>query len=154
MKTEPDEFSINDLQRAGSTLWTGVRNYQARNFMTQKMRHDDHVFVYHSSCETPGIYGLGQVLETPVVDPTQFDKKSDYFDPKSPRDNPRWHCAKIGFVEVWPAPLTLARIRQEKSLQTMALLKRGQRLSIQLVTPAEARLLLKLRSKGDLDLHV
>jgi predicted RNA-binding protein with PUA-like domain len=149
MKTEPEEFSIDTLESEGSTLWTGVRNYQARNHMMRDMKPGQTVFVYHSSCPQPGIYGLGQVESSPCVDPTQFDPRSPYFDPKSSAAKPRWHCAKIRFLEKWSRPVALSQIRHTPSLKEMALLKRGQRLSIQLVAPQQAKTLLRLALAPD-----
>ena len=96
MKSEPDAYSIDNLKNDGSTLWDGIRNYQARNFM-RKMNKGDKVFFYHSNCKPPGIVGLMEVIDLNIVDPTQFDKDSKYFDPKSKHDNPRWDCVKVKY---------------------------------------------------------
>ena len=96
MKSEPDAYSIETLKNDGVTLWDGIRNYQARNFM-RKMNKGDKVFFYHSNCKPPGIVGLMEVIDLNIVDPTQFDKDSKYFDPKSKPDNPRWDCVKVEY---------------------------------------------------------
>ena len=97
MKSEPDAYSIDTLKNDGVTLWDGIRNYQARNFM-RKMNKGDKVFFYHSNCKPPGIVGLMEVIDLNIVDPTQFDKDSKYFDPKSKPDNPRWDCVKVKYI--------------------------------------------------------
>ena len=96
MKSEPDAYSIDNLKNDGVTLWDGIRNYQARNFMRQ-MDKGDKVFFYHSNCKPPGIVGLMEVIDLNIVDPTQFDQDSKYFDPKSKPDNPRWDCVKVKY---------------------------------------------------------
>jgi len=138
MKSEPDEASIDDLARApNKTLpWTGVRNYQARNFMRDQMRPGDGVLFYHSSCPEPGVAGLAQVVGAPYPDPTQFDPKSKYFDPKATREAPRWMLVDVKLVRKTRL-LPLAEIRQAPELATMRVLQRGNRLSITPVTPAE-----------------
>ena len=138
MKIEPDECSIDDLaRRPGQTVpWTGVRNYQARNFMRDAMRPGDTVLYYHSSCAEPGIAGLAEVASTPYPDATQFDPDSPYFDPKSTREQPRWVNVDVRFVRKTPL-LSLPRLRAEPRLATMALLQKGSRLSITPVTDDE-----------------
>ena len=96
MKSEPDAYSIDTLKNDDVTLWDGIRNYQARNFM-RKMNKGDNVFFYHSNCKPPGIVGLMEVIDLNIVDPTQFDQDSKYFDPKSKPDNPRWDCVKVEY---------------------------------------------------------
>jgi predicted RNA-binding protein with PUA-like domain len=138
MKSEPDEASIDDLARAPNrTLpWTGVRNYQARNFMRDQMRPGDGVLFYHSSCAQPGVAGLAQVVGTPYPDPTQFDRESKYFDPKATPDAPRWVLVDVKLVKKTRL-LTLAELRAAPDLATMRVLQRGNRLSITPVTAAE-----------------
>ena len=97
MKSEPDAYSIDTLKNDGETLWDGIRNYQARNFM-RNMKKGDKVFFYHSNCKPPGIVGLMEVVDLNIVDPTQFDKDSKYFDPKSNPENPRWDCVKVKYI--------------------------------------------------------
>ena len=143
MKSEPDECSIDDLVQKGRVPWTGVRNYQARNFMRDEMRMGDGVLFYHSSCPEPGIAGLAEVCSAAYPDETQFERKSPYFDPKSARDNPRWLHVDVKLVRKTPL-LSLARMREEPSLATMQVLKRGNRLSITPVTGEEWRAVLAL----------
>jgi len=144
MKTEPDVLSIDRLQALKTSLWDGVRNYQARNFMMKDMQVGDEVLFYHSSCEVPGVAGLAKVSAAAVPDPTQFDKKSDYYDPKATREKPIWFCVAVEFDRKFAQPVTLADLRAEKKLNTMLVLKRGQRLSIQPVTAKEYAQVLKM----------
>ncbi|EJO53811.1 EVE domain-containing protein [Burkholderia multivorans] len=138
MKSEPDEASIDDLAHAPQrTLpWTGVRNYQARNFMRDTMKIGDGVLFYHSSCPEPGIAGLAEVASTPYPDPTQFDPKSPYYDPKSSPESPRWLLVDVRFVKKTPL-VSLAALREHEELADMRVLARGNRLSITPVTRAE-----------------
>ncbi|MDN7945126.1 EVE domain-containing protein [Burkholderia multivorans] len=138
MKSEPDEASIDDLAHAPQrTLpWTGVRNYQARNFMRDTMKIGDGVLFYHSSCPEPGIAGLAEVASTPYPDPTQFDPKSPYYDPKSSPESPRWLLVDVRFVKKTPL-VSLAALREHDELGDMRVLARGNRLSITPVTRAE-----------------
>jgi predicted RNA-binding protein with PUA-like domain len=145
MKSEPSVYSIDDLERDGETGWEGVRNYQARNFMREAMRPGDWVLFYHSNAEPPGIAGLARVVsECAEPDPTQFDPSSPYHDPVSEPDDPRWWMVRVGFVERFARLLPLERLRAEPALAGMALLRRGQRLSVQPVTLAELRRVLEL----------
>jgi predicted RNA-binding protein with PUA-like domain len=140
MKSEPDEASIDDLATASSrTLpWTGVRNYQARNFMRDTMQLGDGVLFYHSSCPEPGIAGIARVVSGAYPDPTQFDPKSAYFDPKSTRESPRWMLVDVEFVKKIPL-ISLAELRKHRELADMRVLAKGNRLSITPVTEAEWR---------------
>ena len=97
MKSEPDEFSIDDLAKKKVEPWTGVRNYQARNFIRDGMQVGDGVLFYHSSCEVPGVAGIAEVASAPYPDPTQFDRKSDYYDAASKREEPRWYLVDVKF---------------------------------------------------------
>ena len=142
VKSEPSEFSIDDLQKVKSTLWTGVRNYQARNFMTQAMKVGDKVFFYHSNAEPSGIAGVAVVASKAEPDPTAFDKKSDYFDEKSKKDSPTWQCVTVQF-EKKTKFLALDQLRKIKGLEEMLLLRKGQRLSIQPVSEREGEILFK-----------
>ncbi len=137
MKSEPDVFSIDALAAKKSALWDGVRNYQARNFMMNDMKVGDQVLFYHSSAEPPGVAGLARVAGKAEPDPSQFDKKSEYYDPKATREKPIWYCVKVEFVEKFPELVPLEKLRAHKALKDMLLLKRGQRLSIQPVTDKE-----------------
>ena len=137
MKSEPDVFSIDDLAQKKQSLWDGVRNYQARNFMTNDMQVGDEVLFYHSSAEPPGVAGRARVVAAAAPDPSQFDKKSEYFDAKATKAKPIWFGVTVGFVEKFPALVELNRLREEPPLKDMLLLKKGQRLSIQPVTGNE-----------------
>jgi len=145
MKSEPEDFSIDDLQRVGIEPWTGVRNYQARNFMRQ-MQPGDGVLFYHSSTEIPGIYGVAEVASTPYPDPTQFQKKSKYFDEKSTQEQPRWDLVDVKFVRKLRRGIPLDEIRThaERLGEDFALIRRGTRLSVLPVTAAQWKLLLSL----------
>ena len=149
MKSEPDEVSIDDLARADrQTLpWTGVRNYQARNFMRDAMRIGDGVLFYHSSCPEPGIAGLAEVASTAYPDATQFDPKSPYHDPKSAPEEPRWVLVDVKLVRKTRL-LSLAEMRDQPSLASMRVLQRGNRLSITPVTAAEWRAAQSLLAAG------
>jgi predicted RNA-binding protein with PUA-like domain len=138
MKSEPTECSIDDLASApGQTVpWVGVRNFQARNYMKNEMRPGDGVLFYHSSCPIPGIAGIAEVVGAPYPDATQFDAKSPYFDPKSRAEAPRWIHVDVKLVEKTRL-LSLAEMRSAPELATMQVLRRGNRLSITPVTPAE-----------------
>jgi predicted RNA-binding protein with PUA-like domain len=137
MKSEPDEVSVDDaLAAPKSTVpWTGVRGYQARNFMRDAMQVDDGVLFYHSSCAEPGIVGIARVASTPYPDPTQFDRKSKYFDPASKREEPRWVLVDVQVLRK-TRNLTLPELRADPQLQDLVVLRKGNRLSI---TPVEAR---------------
>jgi predicted RNA-binding protein with PUA-like domain len=138
MKTEPDECSIDDALAAPAriTPWTGVRNYQARNFMRDQMRVGDGVFFYHSSCEHPGIAGIAEVSELAYPDATQYDPGSKYFDPKATPQNPRWFNVDVRFVKKTRL-LGIKELRDYTDLATMRILQKGNRLSITPVDPAE-----------------
>lgn len=138
MKSEPDEFSIEDLSRAPkkTTPWFGVRNYVARNFMRDSMRVGDGVLFYHSSCEVPGIAGLAKVASTPYPDASQFDRKSPYFDPKAKREEPRWILVDVK-LDRKTRLMPLEEMRTHPELAAMITLKRGNRLSITPVTASE-----------------
>ena len=138
MKSEPHEFSIDDLAKSPkkSTAWFGVRNYQARNFMRDQMALGDPVLFYHSSCEIPGIAGIAEVSKLAYPDETQFDKKSKYYDPKATRENPRWVHVDVKLVKKTRL-VPLSELRDYKPLADMQLLQRGNRLSITPVTPEQ-----------------
>ncbi|MUV12742.1 EVE domain-containing protein [Noviluteimonas gilva] len=148
MKTEPDTFSIDDLERVGVEPWNGVRNYQARNHM-RAMQPGDGVFLYHSSCAVPGIAGLAKVATAAYPDPTQFDKKSDYYDPKSTREEPRWSLVDVAFERKLAHVITLEDIKAHADAlgEDFALVRRGNRLSVLPVTAAQWKQLLKLEQK-------
>ena len=145
MKSEPDEFSIDDLVRAKrqTTPWIGVRNYQARNFMRDGMSVGDRAFFYHSSCPEPGIAGIVEISSTAYPDATQFDAKSPYYDAKSTRAEPRWVHVDVKLVKKTRL-VTLPELRAARGLEDMVTLRRGNRLSITPVTPAEWKIVEKL----------
>ena len=145
MKSEPDEFSIDDLAAAPrrTTPWFGVRNYQARNFMRDGMRVGDRAFFYHSSCDEPGIAGIVEVTKPAYPDATQFDAKSPYYDPKASRESPRWLNVDVTLVRKTRL-VTLPMLRATPGLGGMVVLRRGNRLSITPVTPAEWKIVEKL----------
>ncbi len=144
MKSEPDEVSIDDALAAPdqTVAWTGVRNYQARNFMRDAMRIGDAVFFYHSSCAEPGIAGIAEVVSTAYPDPTQFDPSSPYHDPKSAQVEPRWMLVDVKVVKKTRL-ISLPELRQQEGLEEMILLKKGNRLSVMPVTPSEWRIIVK-----------
>jgi len=144
MKSEPDEFSIDDLVKAPkkTTAWFGVRNYQARNYMRDHMRIGDGVLFYHSSCEVPGIAGIAKVSSKPYPDASQFDRKSEYYDPKSKPEEPRWMMVDVK-LEKKTRVMPLDEMRTYPELADMVVLKRGNRLSITPVTEREWRFILK-----------
>ena len=137
MKSEPGEYSIDDLERDGKTYWDGVRNYQARNLMRDRMRIGDGVLYYHSNAKPTAVVGLARVCSESYPDPTQFDPDDGHYDPKSDPENPRWYLVDIEFERRFDEPVTLAELRQRHDLEGMALLRRGQRLSVQPVTARE-----------------
>lgn len=129
LKTEPDSFSVQDLQRNGKTAWEGVRNYQARNFIRQ-MAPGDRAFIYHSSCKNVGIAGIAEVLSAPTADPTQFDPHSPYFDAKSTAEQPRWQLVEVGFVATLAQVLPLPQLKANPALAELPLVQKGNRLSV------------------------
>jgi predicted RNA-binding protein with PUA-like domain len=145
MKSEPDEVSIDDALAApdGVVPWTGVRNYQARNFMRDAMRIGDGVLFYHSGCAEPGIAGIAEVASTPYPDPTQFDASSPYHDPKSTQEQPRWMLVDVRALRKTRL-LSLAQMRSDPELAEMQLLRRGNRLSITPVEPAQWQRIMQL----------
>lgn len=143
LKSEPLVFSIDDLQTRGVSLWDGVRNYQARNFL-RAMQAGDAALFYHSSCPQPGIAGVMTIARAAHPDPTQFNPDSPYFDPKSSPDNPRWDGVEVRFKEKFTDVLPLAVLRETPALAGLALVQKGSRLSVMPVTPAEWMTILKL----------
>ena len=146
MKSEPTDFSIDDLQRVGTEPWNGVRNYQARNFMRDGMRVGDGVMIYHSNTKVPGIAGLARVASAAYPDDTQFDTKSHYFDPKATREQPRWFLVDVAFERKLDRLIPLDEIRKhtDELGEGFALTARGSRLSVFPVTAAQWKLLLSL----------
>ena len=142
MKSEPDAYSIDNLRNDGETLWDGIRNYQARNFM-RNMNKGDNVFFYHSNCKPPGIVGIMEVIDLNIVDPTQFDKDSKYFDPKSKTDNPRWDCVKVKYKSKSDKILSLPELKILFSEDELLVVKKGNRLSIIPIELNVAEMILK-----------
>ena len=148
MKSEPGDFSIDDLERVGTEPWTGVRNYQARNYLRDGMTIGDGVLFYHSNATPPGLAGIGRVVSEAYPDPTQFNPDSDYYDPKSDPDNPRWQLRDIGFERKLARLIPLDEIKQHaEKLGDFALLARGNRLSVMPVSKAQWNTLLKMEKR-------
>jgi predicted RNA-binding protein with PUA-like domain len=141
MKSEPSEFSIDDLARDGHVAWFGVRNYQARNFMRDQMKVGDGVLFYHSSCEEPGVAGLAAVSKLAYPDETQFEAGGKYFDAKATRENPRWFNVEVAFKRKTRL-LSIAEMRELPQLASMRILAKGNRLSITPVDPDEWKFIL------------
>ncbi len=145
MKSEPDEFSIDALAKVGREPWSGVRNYQARNYMMKDMKVGDGILFYHSNCAVPGVAGLAEVASTPYPDPTQFQRKSDYYDAASKPEEPRWWLVDVGFQRKFKRVVSLDELRaQAEALGDFALLRRGNRLSVLPVTAAQYKHILSL----------
>jgi len=136
IKSEPDVFSISDLEKVGREPWSGVRNYQARNFMWKEMREGDLALFYHSNAKPPGVTGVARVVGEPYPDPTQFEPGSDYFDPKSTLEKPRWWLVDFQHVAIFPMMVTLETLKNDPVLSEMMVCQRGTRLSI---TPVEEK---------------
>ena len=142
MKSEPNVYSIDSLKKDGVTLWDGIRNYQARNFM-RNMAKGDKVFFYHSNCKPPGIVGLMEVIDLNIVDPTQFEKQSKYYDPKSKPNNPRWDCVKVKYLCKSNKILSLPELKILFNEDELLVVRKGNRLSIIPVKMNVAKLLLE-----------
>ena len=141
MKSEPDAYSIETLQKEKETIWDGIRNYQARNFM-RKMEIGDQAFFYHSNCKPPGIVGLMEIVNKNIIDPTQFDKNSKYYDSKSDVSNPRWDCVKVKFLFKSKQIISLQELRSLFNEEELLVVKKGNRLSILPVMKKTANLLI------------
>jgi predicted RNA-binding protein with PUA-like domain len=148
LKTEPDTFSIDDLASAKNqtTSWEGVRNYQARNYLRQ-MRSGDLAFFYHSSCAIPAIMGIVTIIHPHYPDPTAFDPRSPYFDPKSSPENPRWFTVDVQLKKKLSSSIPLSIIKQNSQLENFPLVQRGSRLSVIPVRPSQWEILLTLHSE-------
>jgi predicted RNA-binding protein with PUA-like domain len=145
-KTEPSECSITDIRAAGSegVIWEGVRNYQARNFLRDQIQIGDQILIHHSSCAQIGIAGVATVQTTAFTDPSQFERSSMYYDPKSTAEKAPWVAVRVGFIQQFTTVLTMAQLRDVAGLEQMLLLKKGNRLSIIPTTKAEFDLVLSL----------
>ena len=143
MKSEPDVYGIDHLQQDGTTLWDGIRNYQARNFM-RSMALGDQAFFYHSNAKPPGIVGMMEVVETGITDPSQFDPANKYFDPKSKPEAPRWDCVRLRYLGRFTQLLSLDALREQFSVEELPVVRNGNRLSILPVPEASAARLLEM----------
>ena len=153
MKSEPDEFGIDDLAAAPgkTTAWFGVRNYQARNFLRDDMKVGDGVLFYASNADPSGVTGLAEIAREGYPDPTAFDPKSRYYDPKTAPDNPIWYRVDVRFAEAFPEIIPLETLKAAKGLEKMVVVQKGSRLSVQPVAKAEFEIVKKLgrkRGKG------
>lgn len=146
MKSEPQVFSIADLQRDGQTCWDGVRNYQARNFMRDDMRVGDGVLFYHSNAKPMGIYGIAEVVREAYPDHTAFDPADKHYDPKSDLQDPTWMMVDIAYVGTLDPPLSLSTLKKTPGLENMGVIQRGSRLSVQPVTAEEWAIIMRLSS--------
>ncbi|MES2224385.1 MAG: EVE domain-containing protein [Patescibacteria group bacterium] len=134
LKSEGDCYSIDDLKRDKLTVWTGIRNYQARNFMRDDMKKGDLALFYHSSSKPSGVYGIAKVVAEAHADNTQFDRKDGHYDPASKKEDPRWVCVDIGFVKKFKEPVSLEEIKHDPNLEGMMVRLQGSRLSVQPVS--------------------
>lgn len=144
MKCEPAAYSIDDLERDGTTTWEGVRNFQARNFLRDQFQVGDRVLFYASNAEPSGVSGLAEVARAGYPDPTQFKKGHKYFDPKAKKENPSWYLVDLRFVERFPEVISLATLKDTPGLEDMVVVQRGSRLSVQPVTKREYDIVVKL----------
>jgi len=144
VKSEPDCYSIDDLERDQRTFWDGVRNYQARNFMRDQMRAGDGVLYHHSGADPPGIVGIARISREAYPDHTALDPKADHFDPKASRDNPIWFMVDLEFVEKFPRVVTMKELKERPELEGLPLLQRGQRLSVMPVDPRHFEIIRRL----------
>ncbi|MDQ5770452.1 EVE domain-containing protein [Thiothrix subterranea] len=144
MKSEPDVFGIDDLQKVGIEPWDGVRNYQARNMLRDQMQIGDQVFFYHSNCDVPGIVGIAKIATQGYPDDTAFNPEAKYFDPKSDPQNPRWYRVDVQFVRKLTRTISLYEMREHAALQDMPLVRKGCRLSIMPVSATEWQTILDL----------
>jgi len=147
MKSEPEVYSIVDLQQQGQTVWDGVRNYQARNFLRQ-MQVGDLAFFYHSNANPPGIVGLMRIKTTNVVDPSQFEPKSEYYDPKATPESPRWQTVEVEFVEIFSQLIPLSLLREKFSDEELSVVKKGNRLSVTPISQEVAQKIFHIVSTG------
>lgn len=147
MKSEPDVYSITDLQHDRVSLWDGVRNYQARNFL-REMKIGDYAFFYHSNTKPPAIVGLMQIIETDMADPTQFDQNSEYYDAKSSRESPRWQTVKVKFIEEFPRLISLDKLKENFGDDELLVVKKGNRLSVIPIDVQVAERILAMKEKG------
>ncbi len=142
LKSEPDTYSIDDLAAVkGPAMWEGCRNYTVRNFLREDMKDGDEAFFYHSSCTPAGIVGTMKIVGKPYPDPTQWDPKSEYYDEKSPKDNPRWTARDVVLIKKFARQITIEELRSTPGLESMTTLRKGNRLSVTPITEAEWRII-------------
>jgi predicted RNA-binding protein with PUA-like domain len=146
MKSEPESYGISHLKKDKKTAWTGVRNFQARNYMRDGMQVGDGILFYHSSCAEPGVYGLAKVASEPYPDPTQFDPKSHYYDKRATKEKPGWYLVDIAFVKELKRPVLISELRESATTSSMHMLQRGSRLSVTPVTAAEYEAVIAMAS--------
>jgi len=149
LKSEPTTYSLRDLKKEGETQWTGVRNYQARNFMRDDMKPGDPILFYHSNTQPPAIVGVGEVHSKSYPDPTQYNSKSEYYDPKATKREPRWFCVTISFLYEFKNPISLKTLKSSASFSDMLLTKKGSRLSVQPVSARHFNAILKQSREGE-----
>lgn len=147
MKSEPDVYSLDQLKKDKTTWWGGVRNYQARNYMMKNMQVGDLVLFYHSNAEPPGVAGLAQITKLAAPDESQFDKKSEYFDPKATKEKPIWFCVQVGAPQSFKHYVSLNELRENPKLKDMVVLQKGSRLSVQ---PVMEKDFLEVKKMGGL----
>lgn len=145
LKSEPDCYSIDDLARDGATTWTGVRNYQARNYMRDDMKPGDGVLFYHSSAQPPGVAGLAEIAAPGYPDQTALDPKDDHYDPKATPENPIWMTVDVKFVKKLASVIPLNELKEQPGLERMMVIQKGSRLSVQPVTEEEWKIVTKMR---------
>lgn len=145
LKSEPNTYNIQNLKAEKTTIWDGVRNYQARNFLKQ-MQVGDRAFFYHSNTKIPGIFGLAEIVKANIADPTQFDPNSRYYDSKSTPKQPRWHTVEIKFVQDFPQIISLTTLKNQFAGDDFLLVRKGNRLSVMPVADIIAQSILKMSS--------
>jgi predicted RNA-binding protein with PUA-like domain len=144
VKSEPQSYGIDALRRDKKTAWTGVRNFQARNYMRDDMQVGDTILFYHSSCKVPGVYGLAEVASKSYADPTQFDAGGHYYEPRATKEKPVWFLVDVVFVQELKEPVTLSDIRADSRLRSMMILQPGSRLSITPVDETHAEIIMNM----------
>lgn len=148
MKSEPDTYGIDDLIKEGTGMWEGCRNWTVRTYLREEMKQGDMAFFYHSSTDPIGIVGTMEVVGEAYPDPTQFDPKSHYYDPKSNPEKPRWYARDMKFIEKFKEIITLQTLRETPGLEEMLVVRRGQRLSVMPVTDKEWEIVMKMAKRG------
>ncbi len=148
MKSEPDAYGIDDLEREGTNMWEGCRSYQVRNYFRDSMSVGDQAFFYHSNCDPAGIVGVMEIVSEAYPDPTQFDPNSRYYDPKSTKDAPRWLVRDVKFVRKFGRTVSLAELKATPGLEDMEVCRKGQRLSVLPVTAQEWEIVLRMAERG------